>query len=88
MSSLDFNHLDSFNQGGLKTRLTKKQKIVIAAAAVLVIALAVLLCVKGCGGSSGARDNALSLVRMYMERGEYDRALDQLEELLMKNNFG
>ena len=52
MSSLDFNHLDSFNQGGLKTRLTKKQKIVIAVAAVLVIALAVLLCVKGCGGSS------------------------------------
>ena len=46
MSSLDFNHLDSFNQGGLKTRLTKKQKIVIAVAAVLVIALAVLLCVK------------------------------------------
>ena len=43
MSSLDFNHLDSFNQGGLKTRLTKKQKIVIAVAAVLVIALAVLL---------------------------------------------
>ena len=39
MSSLDFNHLDSFNQGGLKTRLTKKQKIVIAAAAVLVIAV-------------------------------------------------
>ena len=85
MSSLDFDHLDSFNQSGLKTRLTKKQKIVIAVAAVLVIVLAVLLCVKGCGGSSGARDNTLSLVRMYIERGEYERALDKLEELLLKN---
>lgn len=71
----------------MKTHLTKKQKIAVGAAATAAIALIVFLCIRGFGNAGGgSRENTLSLVKMYMERGEYDRALDKLEELLLKNS--
>lgn len=80
----DFNSLKNFGTDGLSTKMGKKQKILIACSIIAVISLIVVMCVKGCNGSS-SRDNTLSLVKMYIGKGEYDRALDKLESLLIKD---
>ena len=70
---------------GKKTGLSKKQKIMICCGAAVVLAAVVLLFVRGCGGSSAARNKQVSLANFYYDNGEFDRALDTLQELFLKN---
>lgn len=65
-------------------KLSKNQKRAICAGGLAVVLLILFLCVKGCS-SGNSRKNTLSIVEMYYEKGEYDRALDKLEALLQKN---
>jgi tetratricopeptide (TPR) repeat protein len=67
--------------------MTKKQKIavIISAVAAAAALLIIFLCVKSCSGSGSERKNTLALVRMYMDKGEYDRAMNLLDGLLVKN---
>ena len=93
MKDFDFNNWNttgafSSSKKGSMTKFTKKQKIIAATSLVAVIALILFFCIRGCSSSrssKSARDNTLSLVQMYLDRGEYDRALDKLDELLIKN---
>ncbi len=80
------NYLD-FSGGGLSARLTKKQKAVIAVSAMAVAVLVLALVFRGCASRSAKteRNNTIELVKMYMGRGEYDRALDKIDELLIRN---
>ena len=74
------------NGFGKKTKLTKKQKIVIACSVSAVAAVvAALLCIRGCGGASSAKNRQISLASFYYDNGEYGRALDTLQELFLKN---
>lgn len=82
-----FDDFKSFSSYGLKTKLTKKQKIAICSGIAAVVILVIVLCAKGCGAASNnkVRANTFSVVRMYLEKGQYDRAMDKLDELLLKN---
>lgn len=82
-----FDDFKSFSSYGLKTKLTKKQKIAICSGIAAVVILVIVLCAKGCGAASNnkVRNNTFSVVRMYLEKGQYDRAMDKLDELLLKN---
>jgi tetratricopeptide (TPR) repeat protein len=67
----------------------KKKKVIVAAVASAVL---VILCGAGiaacrsCSNSAGGtRQNTLALVRKYIDRGDYDRALNLLDSLLIKN---
>ena len=82
-----FDDFKSFSSYGLKTKLTKKQKIAICGGIAAVVILIIVLCAKGCGAASNnkVRANTFSVVRMYLEKGQYDRAMDKLDELLLKN---
>lgn len=82
-----FDDFKSFSSYGLKTKLTKKQKIAICGGIAAVVILVIVLCAKGCGAASNnkVRANTFSVVRMYLEKGQYDRAMDKLDELLLKN---
>lgn len=82
-----FDDFKSFSSYGLKTKLTKKQKIAICSGIAAVVILVIVLCAKGCGAASSnkVRNNTFSVVRMYFEKGQYDRAMDKLDELLLKN---
>ena len=82
-----FDDFKSFSSYGLKTKLTKKQKIAICSGIAAVVILVIVLCAKGCGAASSnkVRNNTFSVVRMYLEKGQYDRAMDTLDELLLKN---
>lgn len=82
-----FDDFKSFSSYGLKTKLTKKQKIAICSGIAAVVILVIVLCAKGCGAASSnkVRNNTFSVVRMYLEKGQYDRAMDKLDELLLKN---
>ena len=66
----------------------KKRRILIISA-VAVIVLICLLCIGGCVSkrSSGAkaRANVCNLARTYAERGEYERALNKLDDYLEKH---
>ncbi len=73
------------NGFGKKSRLTKKQKIVIGCVAAAVVAVIILLCVWGCSGSAGGKNKQISLATFYYDNGEYDRALDALQKLFLKN---
>ncbi|MFC2604050.1 MAG: hypothetical protein ACFNX0_09150, partial [Treponema sp.] len=84
----DFN----FSASGSKKRFSKKRKIAVAcgiSAAVIAVILILLLGLRTCknqsGSSADTRKNTLELVKMYMERGQYDRALDKLDELLIQD---
>ena len=84
----DFN----FSASGSKKRFSKKRKIALAcgiSAAVIAVILILLLGLRTCknqsGSSADTRKNTLELVKMYMERGQYDRALDKLDELLIQD---
>ena len=80
--------------------MSRKQKIIIisASAALLVlIVLGIIFFVKGKkkdlndGGTAIAsqsdkrRDNTLKLIERYLAQGEYDRALDLIDRLLIEN---
>ena len=39
----------------------------------------------GAAAESSVRDNIMALIQRYMDNGEYGRALDLLEDLLIKN---
>lgn len=82
-----FNKFKNLLKFGLNTTLTKKQKIAICSVLVGIVILIIALCAKGCSSSSSnkVRNNTFSIVRMYLEKGEYDRAMDKLDELLVKN---
>lgn len=80
---------DSFNfsTGGITSKLSKKQKLIIASVSVALAVVLAVLFARACS-SSGARkerSNTIELVKMYMERGEYDRALDKIDSLLVKD---
>lgn len=92
MKDFDFNNWKSgalsSEKKGILTKFTKKQKAVAITVLSAIVALVLFFCIRGCVGSSASKNfknNTLSLVQMYLERGEYDRALDKLDELLIKN---
>ena len=68
-----------------KSKLTGKQKIIIGCVVAVVVAALVLLCVRGCSGSAGAKSKQISLANFYYDNGEFDRALDALQKLFLKN---
>ena len=63
----------------------KKPIIIVTAAIILIIILSCTIagCVNKRG--AGARKNVCNLARTYAERGEYDRALNKLDDYLEKN---
>lgn len=64
--------------------MDKKVIYALIGAVVLILIIAVLFIAKpGIFGSKNA--NMIKLINLYYEKGEYDRALDKLEELLLKN---
>jgi hypothetical protein len=70
--------------------LNNKVKIALIAAAIVAILLLVVafLAVRGGDSATGPerlRLNTLTLVRSYVDKGEYDRALSLLEGLLIEN---
>ena len=73
------------NNFGKKSKLTKKQKIIIGCGVAAVVVAIVLLCVRGCSSSFGAKNKQISLATFYYDNGEYDRALDALQKLFLKN---
>ena len=65
-----------------------RRNLLIAGGVILavIVILLIILLPKSCGGSSSTeRDNTLKLVQRYIEKGEYDRAMDLLDGLLIKN---
>lgn len=64
----------------------KKKKIIIGCVtgAFVILVLVLCLCLRGCSGSS-KQANTIKLIERYMERGEYDRALTLLENLLLND---
>ena len=48
-----FDDFKSFSSYGLKTKLTKKQKIAICSGIAAVVILVIVLCAKGCGAEGG-----------------------------------
>lgn len=79
-----FNDFNSFGSKGIISKITKKQKIAICSGIVVVILAVVLLCARGCSGAS-SRAKQVQLANFYYESGEYDRALDALQKLFLKN---
>ena len=67
----------------------KKKKIIIISSAIAAIVLICLICIGSCVGKKGsgakARTNVCNLARTYAERGEYERALNKLDDYLEKN---
>ena len=67
----------------------KKKGVFIAIAAVAALLLlgiggfGVYSMVKKGNAAAAERDNTMSLIQRYFDRGEYDRALDLLEDLLI-----
>jgi tetratricopeptide (TPR) repeat protein len=76
----------NMNIGNWWKKRTLKQKSGIAGAAAAVFVLGVLLFIhpSGAAGGSGRR-NTLALVQLYTDKGEYDRAMNLLDGLLVKN---
>ena len=67
----------------------KKKLIIIISSAVAAIILIILLCVSGCvnkkNSGAKAKANVCTLAKTYAERGEYDRALNKLDDYLEKH---
>ena len=59
--------------------------IVIAAAALAVVAVAGLLLMFGPARAARTRQNVLASAQYYLDKGDYDRALDLLDKLLIDN---
>ena len=67
-------------------KLTKKQKIVLAGtAAAVALLIAAFVWLRPSSSGDSERKNTLTLVQMYMDKGEYDRAMNLLDSLLVKN---
>ena len=64
---------------------SKKKRILIIAAALGIVALAALALFLTTGGAGRERTNMLTLAREYIERGDYDRALDLLDKLIIRD---
>lgn len=72
---------------------TKKKKIIIIAAAALLVLLLLFFGIRGiarAASSSGAkgndaRQNTLALAQKYLDKGQYDKAMDLLNSLLISN---
>lgn len=72
---------------------TKKKKIIIIAAASLLLLLLLFFGIRGiarAASSSGAkgndaRQNTLALAQKYLDKGQYDKAMDLLNSLLISN---
>ena len=76
-----------------KNKVVNKKTIIkiccVVGALVLLVAI-ILLSVKGCSSSkinkeNAARQNTLSLVQNYIDKGLYDQALNLLNDLIIKN---
>lgn len=80
----NFEDLGKSNSNGIISRLSSKQKKIIAAVVGILVIFVAALCIKNCGGSGGDK-KTISLVNFYYENGEYDRALDTLQALFLKN---
>ena len=67
----------------------KKKKIIIISSVAALIVIICLCCIGGCvsrrGSGAKARANVCNLARTYADRGEYDRALNKLDDYLEKN---
>ncbi|MCR5495401.1 MAG: tetratricopeptide repeat protein [Treponema sp.] len=66
----------------------KKKKIIIVIAAALILFIlggAGVSIVRGMSASNSKKDKTIALVNLYYQKGEYDRALDKLESILMEN---
>lgn len=71
----------------------KRKKIILIAAAALVLLLLLFFGIRGIAravSSSGAkggsaRQNTLALVQKYLDKGQYDKAMDLLNSLLISN---
>lgn len=79
----NFDDFNGFGSKGIVSKLTKKQKMMICGGVIAVIIL-FALCARGCSGG-GANKKTIALVNFYYDNGEYDRALDTLQELFLKN---
>ena len=67
----NFEDLGKSNSNGIISRLSPKQKKIIAAVVGILVILVAALCIKNCGGSGGDK-KTISLVNFYYENGEYD----------------
>ena len=76
-----------FEKNGITSKLTRKQKIIIFSSLAAVLIVLFIVINRGCASSkiSKERKNSLELVNLYIEKNEYDRALDKLDDLLIKN---
>lgn len=73
----------------------KRKKIILIAAAVLLLLLLLFFGAraiagaaassKSKGGASSARQNTLALAQKYLDKGQYDKAMDLLNSLLISN---
>ena len=71
----------------------KRKKIILIAAAALLLLLLLFFGIRGiarAASSSGAKDgsarqNTLALVQKYLDKGQYDKAMDLLNSLLISN---
>lgn len=81
------NYVKDEKTNEILTKLTKNQKIAIVCSAVTLAIIIVVLCIYGCGkgGFGKEHNNVMALAKMYVDKGEYERALDKIEELLEKN---
>lgn len=68
----------------IEKKKTVKKGVIIAVAAAAAIAVAAVCMIKAAPGGK-ERANTLSLVKMYMDKGQYDHAMDLLDGLLVKN---
>ncbi len=64
---------------------TAKQKAVVLGGTAAVIVLCILAGIRLSGSGNSGRKNTLALVQMYTDKGEYDRAMNLLDGLLVKN---
>lgn len=68
------------------TKSTTKQKIFIICGILAIILICLVCFITYNCSSQKTKENAYSLAKMYAERGEYDRALSVLDNILMKNS--
>lgn len=75
IEKIDFKNMD------------KKKVLAAVIAIVLLLSLGGLgmSLLKGKNGSKAAREKTFALVNLYYDKGEYDRALDKLESILLEN---
>ncbi|MCK9168914.1 MAG: tetratricopeptide repeat protein [Treponema sp.] len=73
------------NTGDWWKKRTLKQKAFFFVGLAAAIILCVLAGLHLSGSGNAERKNTLALVQMYAEKGEYDRAMNLLDDLLVKN---